>query len=331
MEIFELLNQLNSTHGPSGDECGICTVLQELTCPYADEVTVDTLGNLIVHKRGSGPRLMLSAHMDSIGFIVTHIEKNGFLRVGMLGGIVPKECIYTPLRFRNGARGVIVPEEKADFEKMKLDQCYVDIGASNEAEARTMVRVGDTAIYDTPFFINADKVISPYIDNRVCCAAMVKALMELKTCPNDLYLVFSCQEEVGLRGVKTAAWAIDPAYGIVVDTTDVDDTPGTERCGTAKLGKGAAVKIMDHSVICHPEVVRHMEELAENHGITIQKDIMNNGGTDAGAMHITRSGVKTGGISVPCRYIHTPVEMADLKDVEACVALMKIFMEVPLP
>ena len=327
MELFEILRTLNGAHGPSGDEAGIREVLAELARPYADEVTSDTMGNLIVHKMGNGPKLMFSAHMDSIGFIVTHIEKEGFLRVGMLGGIAPKECTYTPVRFKNGVRGVIVPEEKADFEKMKLDECYVDIGASSEDEARAMVKVGDTLVYDTPSFINGCKVISPYLDNRLSCAILLKALSEMEVCPNDLYIVFSCQEEVGLRGVKTAAWAIDPDYGIVVDTTDVDDTPGTERCGTAKLGKGAAIKIMDHSVICHPDVVKRMEWLAEEKSVPVQKDIMRDGGTDAGAMHISRSGVLIGGISVPCRYIHTPVEMADLKDAEACVLLSRSCME----
>ena len=330
MELFEIFQKLNAAHGPSGDESGIRDVIAELVRPYADEVTSDTLGNLIVHKMGSGPKVMFSAHMDSIGFIVTHIEKNGFLRVGMLGGIAPKECVYTPVRFKNGTRGVIVPEEKADFEKMKLDECYVDIGAGDEAEAKSMVQVGDTLVYDTPSFINGCKVISPYLDNRICCAALIKALSEIQVCPNDLYLVFSCQEEVGLRGAKTAAWAIDPDYGVVVDVTDVDDTPGTKRCGTVRLGKGTAVKVMDHSVICHPDVVKRMEWLAEDQKVLCQKDIMRDGGTDAGAIHTTRIGVLTGGISIPCRYIHTPVEMADLRDCEDTVSLAKAFMEAAL-
>lgn len=330
MELFEIFQKLNAAHGPSGDEAEIRNVIADLVRPYADDITSDTMGNLIVHKLGSGPRVMFSAHMDSIGFIVTHIEKNGFLRVGMLGGIAPKECTYTPVRFKNGTRGVIVPEEKADFEKMKLDECYVDIGAADETEAKSMVQVGDTLIYDTASFINSCKVVSPYLDNRICCAALIKALSEIQHCPNDLYLVFSCQEELGLRGAKTAAWSIDPDYGVVVDVTDVDDTPGTQRCGTVRLGKGTAIKIMDHSVICHPDIVRRMEWLAEEHGIPNQKDIMRDGGTDAGAIHTTRIGVLTGGISIPCRYIHTPVEMADLRDVEATVSLTKAFMETAL-
>ena len=149
-------------------------------------------------------------------------------------------------------RGVIVPEEKAEFGKLKLDACYVDIGAKDEEQARRMVQVGDTAVYDTAIFLSGDKVISPYLDNRISCAVLLRVLEELDACPNDLYLVFSAQEEVGLRGARTAAWSIDPDYALAVDVTDVDDTPGSEKLGTVRLGQGAAVKVMDRSVICHP-------------------------------------------------------------------------------
>lgn len=330
MELFEIIQTLNHTHGPSGDEGDIRTIIAELVQPYADDITTDTMGNLIVHKFGSGPKLLFSAHMDSIGLIVTHIEKNGFLRVGRLGGISPNEMIYTPIRFKNGTQGVVVPEEKADFEKLKLDECYLDIGAKDEEEARSMVQVGDTAIYNTLSFINGYKVISPYIDNRISCAILIAALAKIQQCPNDLYMLFSVQEEVGLRGVKTAAWSIDPDYGLVVDVTDVDDTPGSKRCGTVKLGKGAAIKVMDSSVICHPRVIKCLEQVAVQQNIPTQRDIMRDGGTDAGAIHTTRTGVLTGGISVPCRYIHTPVEMADLNDALACVQLTTAFAETKL-
>ena len=327
MELFELIQTLNAAHGPSGDEGGIRQVIARLARPLADEVRTDTLGNLMVHKRGEGPRMMFAAHMDSIGFIVTHIEKEGFLRVGRLGGISPKEAAYTPVRFQNGVRGVIVPEEKADLGKLKLDQCFLDIGAKDEDQAREMVRVGDTAVYDSPMFVSGSKVVSPYLDNRISCAVLLKALEEIGRSPNDLYFVFTVQEEVGLRGGRTAAWGVDPAYGIAVDVTDVDDTPGSEKSGTVQLGKGAAIKVMDSSVICHPEVVARLDALAGEGDIPVQRDILRAGGTDAGAIHITRTGVKTGGISVPCRYIHTPVEMADLTDAQHCVRLAAAFAQ----
>ena len=190
-----------------------------------------------------------------------------------------------------------------------------------------MVQVGDTAVYDTSAFINNGKVYSPYLDNRISCAIQLLALERLKESGNDLYFVFTSQEEVGLRGAKTAAWAIDPDYGIAVDVTDVDDIPGSEKYGTVQLGKGAAIKVMDSSVICHPVMVEKLSKLAEENQIPAQKDILRAGGTDAGVIHTTRMGVYTGGISVPTRYIHTPQEMADLQDVENCVKLVVAFAQ----
>ena len=330
MELFELIQTLNAAHGPSGDEGGVREVIARLAAPFADEVKTDTLGNLIVRKKGTGPKVMFAAHMDSIGFVVTHIEKEGFLRVGRLGGISPKEAAYTPVKFKNGVRGVFVPEEKADFGKLKLDECYVDIGAPNEEKAKKMVQVGDTAIYDSPSFVNGGKVVSPYLDNRVSCAILLLTLERIENSANDLYFVFTAQEEVGLRGGKTAAWAVDPDNGIAVDVTDVDDTPGSENSGTVQLGKDAAIKVMDSSVICHPEIVAKLDTLAQEQGIAAQRDILRAGGTDAGAIHLTRMGVRAGGISVPCRYIHTPVEMADLEDAENCVKLAVAFAQCKL-
>ena len=327
MELLELIQTLNAAHGPSGDEGGIRERLAELARPLADEISTDTMGNLIVRKLGSGPRVMLCAHMDSIGFIVTHVEENGFLRVGRLGGISPKEAAYTPVRFAGGARGVIVPEEKADFGKLKLDECYVDIGAKDRETALKAVAVGDTMIYDSPCFTNQGKVVSPYLDNRISCAILLKVLEEMELCPNDLYVVFTVQEEVGLRGAKPAAWAVDPDYAVVVDVTDVDDTPGSEKCGTVRLGKGPAIKIMDSSVICHPDMIQKLESQAKALDMPTQRDIMPAGGTDAGMMHTTRIGVRTGGVSVPCRYIHTPVEMADLQDARDCAKLLCAFVQ----
>ncbi|MCI9268823.1 MAG: M42 family metallopeptidase [Lawsonibacter sp.] len=327
MDLIEILETLNGAHGPSGDEGGVREKIAELARPLADEIVTDTLGNLIVRKKGTGPRVMFAAHMDSIGFIVTHIEEEGFLRVGRLGGVVPKEAAYSAVRFKNGVRGVFVPEEKAEFGRLKLDECFLDIGAKDEADAKKLVQVGDTCIYDQPLQVQRERVTSPYLDDRLACAVLLCALERIERPSCDLYLVFTVQEEVGLRGAKTAAWQVEPEVGIAVDVTDVDDTPGSERCGTTRLGKGAAVKVMDSSIICHPEVVARLEELARREEIPFQRDIMRGGGTDAGAIHTTRLGVRTGGISIPCRYIHTPAETASLQDAAACVRLTVAFAQ----
>lgn len=329
MDLTEILCMLDSAHGPSGDEGDIRAVIHQLARPWADEITSDVMGNLVAHKKGSGPKVMFAAHMDSIGFIVTHIEKEGFLRVGKLGGISPKDVLNTPVRFKNGVRGVLVAEEKAE-DKLKLEDCYIDIGARDEEQARSLVQVGDTAVYDTAVTEVNGRVISPYLDDRIACAILLKAMEQVGPCENDLYFVFTVQEEVGTRGAKTAAWSVDPDYGIAVDVTDVDDTPGSAKYGTCKLGRGAAVKVMDSSVICHPEVVKALEQCAQDKGIAVQRDIIRAGGTDAGPIHVNRTGVRTGGISIPCRYIHTPTEMADLADVQSCVDLTVAFAQAKL-
>ena len=329
MELTEILCMLDSAHGPSGDEGDIRAVIHQLASPWADEITSDVMGNLVARKKGSGPKVMFAAHMDSIGFIVTHIEKEGFLRVGKLGGISPKDVLNTPVRFKNGVRGVLVAEEKAE-DKLKLEDCYIDIGARDEEQARSLVQVGDTAVYDTAVTEVNGRVISPYLDDRIACAILLKAMEQVGPCENDLYFVFTVQEEVGTRGAKTAAWSVDPDYGIAVDVTDVDDTPGSAKYGTCKLGRGAAVKVMDSSVICHPEVVKALEQCAQDKGIAVQRDIIRAGGTDAGPIHVNRTGVRTGGISIPCRYIHTPTEMADLSDVQSCVDLTVAFAQAKL-
>ena len=183
MELFDLIQTLNAAHGPSGDEGQIRDVIARLAAPHADEVTTDVMGNLIVRKAGKGPKVMFAAHMDSIGLIVTHIEKDGFLRVGRLGGVSPKEAVFTPVRFKNGICGTFVKEEKAEFGKLKLDECYVDIGAKSEEEARELVQVGDTAVYDTPAALCGAMVRSPYLDNRISCAILLQALAGLTDCP----------------------------------------------------------------------------------------------------------------------------------------------------
>ncbi|HPF19020.1 MAG: M42 family metallopeptidase [Bacillota bacterium] len=331
MDILTALQELNACHAPSGEEKEIRDCIQRMTLDRVDETHVDALGNLILHKKGTGPKLLFAAHMDSIGLMVTHIEKEGFLRFGCIGGLPAENILYTPVRFLSGIRGTIVPDQAADRSKLTLDDLYVDIGAKDEQEAAEQVRIGDTAVYDTPLNLLGSRLLSPYLDNRISCLALLKAMESIDKSPNDLYFVFTVQEEPGLRGAKPAAFAIDPDYAVVCDVTPAGDQPGSKHYGSSRLGGGAAIKVMDTSVICHPEMVDRLKALAEKNGITAQNDVIVKGGTDAGPLHISRSGVLTGGVSVPCRYIHTPQEMADLRDVESCAALLSAFAESALP
>ena len=320
MELIELLQQLTAAFGPSGSEAGIRSCIETLVEPFADDVKTDTMGNLIVHKKGNGPRMMFSAHMDSIGMIVTHIEENGWLRFGALGGLEQLDLRRQSVIFANGTRGVLgVPEDKEEEGSIKLTDLYIDIGAASREEAQKMVKLGDSCVYDAPFWTQNDKVFSKYLDNRSGCALLISALAQIKNPKNDLYFVFSVQEEVGVRGVRPAAFGVDPDIGIAVDVTCSDDLPGSTHCCSAVLSKGSAVKLKDGSVICQPEVVNWMNAVAADHGIAVQQDVLRSGGTDAGGLLTSRMGVYTGGICVPCRYTHAPIEVCDLNDIESGV------------
>ena len=327
MDLLKTLQAINACHGPAGDESEVSEVLEKLAMPFVDECYQDTLGNLIAHKKGSGSRVMFAAHMDSIGCIVTYIEKEGYVRFCKVGGLHATDLIATPVRFKNGVRGVICLSEAVDPKDMTLDDLYIDIGAHDADEAKAMIKIGDTAVYDTPTYAVGDRIVSPYMDNRISCMVLLMAMETLQNSENDLYFVFTSQEEVGLRGAKTAAYSIDPDYGIAVDVTVSADELGTKHAGSSKLGSGAAIKVMDTSVICHPQMVSKLETLAKERGIDAQMDIIKAGGTDAGSIHISKMGVLTGGISIPCRYIHSPQELVDRGDVEACARLVAAFAE----
>lgn len=327
MDTFELISKLTAVFGPSGREDAVAEVISRLADPYADEISTDTLGNLIVRKKGTGPKLMLCAHMDTIGLVVTYMEEDGALRFGKIGGVSAKEIRNAPVRFENGVTGAVKVHGKADEDKLTLDDLYLDIGAESRGEAQSMVRLGDTAVYATVTEKAGNRIISPYLDNRVSCAILLKVLERLTTSEYDLYLVFSVQEELGLRGAKTAAYAIDPDLAVAVDVTGAYDYPGAPKAGSAVLGGGAAIKVMDSSVICHPDLVERLADLARQRGIKAQMDVLTRGGTDAGAIHQSRRGVMTGGVSIPCRYTHTPTSMVDLRDVEACVDTLVALIE----
>lgn len=323
MDILNTLQALNACHGPSGDENGVAECIRTLAAPHADEYWTDAMGNLIVHKRGNGPKVLFAAHMDSIGMIVTHIEENGFLRFGKVGGLGQFSLLYTPVRFANGTRGLV--SENADAKEPAIENLFIDIGARSREEAERLVHIGDTAVFDTPTFSVGERIISPYLDNRISCVVLLAVLESLESSVNDLHFVFTTQEEVGLRGAKTAAYAIDPDYAVAIDVTLSDDVPGARHNGSSVLGRGAAIKVMDGSVICHPGMVEKLTDLAKKRNIPFQSDVIRSGGTDAGAIHVSRTGVYTGGISIPCRYIHQPTEMVQTSDVDACIKLTAAF------
>lgn len=331
MEVLKTLERLCAAFGPSGQETEIAQVIADLAKPYADEITRDVMGNLTVHKKGSGPKVMFAAHMDSIGFMVTHITDEGFVRVGKLGGVSPRDVLGTTVRFQNGVMGTVYENDELGDAKREIGHLYVDIGAKDAAEARARVQVGDAAVYATPTFESGRALISPYLDNRISCLALLWAMELLQESENDLYFVFTTQEEVGLRGAQTAAYAVDPDYAVIADVTIADDLPGSKHTCSSKCGGGAAIKVMDSAVICHPEMVAMLRELAQQGSIPFQMDVISGGGTDGGAIHKSRAGVFTGGVSVPCRNTHCPQEVVWLEDVEATAKLLAAFAAKKLP
>jgi len=289
-----------------------------------DEISTDVMGNLIAVKRGSSPegkKIMFSAHADEIGIVVTHIDDNGFLRFTNVGGLSVETLIGNRVRFESGLIGVIY-REKGELKDLALDKLYIDIGAESKEDAESKVRIGEFAIIHREFTDLGNRMTAKSMDDRIGCAILVQAIMELGDSPHTLFFVFSSQEEVGLRGARTSAYTINPDLGIALDVTLTGDVPEGPRMAVA-LGKGAAIKVKDSSMITHPKVKSFLAKLAAEGGIPHQFEVLERGGTDAGAIHLTRDGILAGTISIPCRYVHTASEMVDMRDVRACVDLVK--------
>jgi putative aminopeptidase FrvX len=328
LDLFETIKKLAAVHSPSGSEEAVSAAIADIAAPYADEITKDALGNLIVFRKGAegGRKIMVSAHMDSIGMVVTHIDEKGFLRFSNIGGLAPESLLNVPVKFANGTRGVISKEEKAGLKDLKLHELFIDIGAASREEASQMVRVSDTAVYATETLRQGDTIISPYLDDRIGCVVLLMALQSVRAPKNDLYFVFSVQEELGMRGAKTSAYGIEPDIGLAVDVTGANDTPGRKSHMDCAMGKGVAIKVMDSSLICSPRIVSALEQTAKENDIPYQFEVLERGGTDAGAIQLTRAGIRTGAISIPTRYIHGPQEMAHERDIRAAAALLSIFV-----
>lgn len=324
---MELLKKLTQTYSPSGNEERIRKIIESEAKPYADDITTDALGNLIVHKKGDGAKMMLCAHMDEIGVLVTYIEDSGFLRFAPVGG-VPTYCsLFQTVEFENGVRGVIGYEEKINITtELNLGKMYIDIGATSADEARKMVEIGDSAVFCGDFFTNGDNAVSKAMDNRAGVYVLLNVLKNMKESENDLYFVFSTQEELGLRGARAAANAILPDVALAVDVTDTGDTPNCNQMAV-KLGGGPCIKFMDNSIITHKRVNDALKNSAKRTDTPYQCEVLILGGTDAGAIHTAGSGAMTGAVSIPTRYIHTPHECVNINDVKAAITLICDFAE----
>lgn len=326
---MQLLNDILTCYGPSGHEGRVADVIAHALKGHADSLTTDVMGNLIAVRKGKdgGKRIMFSAHMDHIALAVIDADKNGFLRVCNVGGIYAKEMPYNHVVFGNGVCGVIGADEDVKGD-LTVSDLYIDIGAQSREEALSMVALGDMCVVMPRVTkLGEHRLSAPAMDDRIACYVLLEAMLALEETNNEIIAVFSVQEEVGLRGATTAAYAVNPDMGIAIDVTGTGDVPKAKTKLAIELGKGAAVKIMDRSLICSPAVVEMMESLAKKKGIAVQREVLPYGGTDAGAIQKTRSGVPSGAISIPCRYIHSGAETVDLRDVQACIDLTLACME----
>ncbi len=320
----ETIEQLTQAFGPAGYEENVREVLAELVTPLVDRVSTDALGNLVALRTGrpGGLKLMLAAHMDEIGFMVTHVDDGGFLRFALIGGGMPPQLLLGQrIAFANGTVGVVAAERFDKPGDLTAEKLFLDVGASSNEDLPDQISVGSVATFHREFSELGGRLASKAMDDRVGCAVLVEALRRLDASPHDLYFTFTAQEEVGLRGARTAAYSIEPDMGIAIDITGTGDTPKARRMDVA-LGGGAAVKIKDSSIVCHPAVVKLLLDTAREAEVQVQAEVLEYGGTDAGAIQLSRGGVPSGGISIPCRYAHTPSEMVDMGDVEACVNLV---------
>ncbi len=319
----ELIRELVETYGPSGVEDEIRAVIRAEVEDLADEIRVDPLGSLVARKHGGdgGKRVVLAAHMDEIGIMVSYVDEKGFARFTRIGGVYSLNTVGDRVAFSNGTVGVVgVEQKRANATKIPtLDELYLDVGATSREDCP--VAVGDSAVFVRPLDIQGTRLIAKAMDDRIGCAVLIETLRRLESTPHDLYFVFTVQEEVGLFGAGTSAYGIDPDVAIAVDVTGNGDTPESYPMAVA-LGKGPAVKVMDSGMIAHRAVKDVMVQRAKDAGIPYQLEVLARGTTDAMAMQVVRSGVPSGCLSIPCRYVHTPSEMVDERDVENAVCLM---------
>jgi len=334
--MVEVLKRLTEARGVTGNENEAREIILELAAQTGAEVSVDRIGNVIAGKTGQkgGKKVMLAAHMDEVGFLISGISDNGMLKFKPVGGIDQRILLSKrALIGKNGIPGVIgvkaihlqEPEERNKVIQQK--QMYIDIGVKSREEAEKLVEIGDYASFDSRFVRFGDnKVKAKSLDDRAGCGILLELLKE--TYDFNLAACFTVQEEIGLRGAEVAAWHVEPDLAVVLEGTTCADIPDVpEHLQTTRQGRGPAISFMDHSSIGDKGLFRRMVETAESRSIPYQIKENVAGGNDAGSIQRSRSGVPTVVVSVPCRYIHSPSSVMDLDDYANTLRLMKEFLK----
>ncbi|MSP11419.1 MAG: M42 family peptidase [Chloroflexi bacterium] len=323
----ELIKKLTETYGPSGREERVRDVIRQEIDNLVDTVRIDTLGNLITMRkgnRGQGRRIMIAAHMDEIGVIVTHIDQEGFLRFAGIGGVGVMGLAGNRVQFADGTLGTINLEGHRDTSKTpKISEFYIDIGACKKEDVK--LQVGDMGVFAHPCVDLGQRLIAKAMDDRLGCAVLIQTLRELKDSPHEVVFTFTVQEKVGVRGAQTAAFGVEPEIALAVDVTPAGDMPEATRM-TVSLGAGPAIKVKDSGMLAHPQVVKAMTAAAERGDLPYQYEVLEAGGTDADAIQVSRGGVLTGALSIPTRYVHSVSEMVDYRDVLNAVRLLVEFL-----
>ncbi len=331
-----MLKNLTEAFGVSGCEAQVRDAIYKEIKNFCDSIKIDSMGNLCAYKKarikgGEPKRVLLSAHMDEVGLIVTEITDEGYLKFASVGGIDPKVLVSQRVVL-NGKKGVIAlkavhlttaeEREKPVSEK----QLYIDMGARDKESAMRIAAKGDYCAFDSEYVEFGDYVKAKALDDRVGCAIMIEMLK--KDWAVDLYCNFTVQEEVGLRGARIASKGINPDYAIVIEATTCNDLYGVEKhLWVTKSGGGPAISILDSASKADAGLVDMLKRTAEKHEIPHQYKAATTGGNDAGAIYVTDGGIKTASVSVPCRYIHSPVSAMHKDDFKNCRELIQCFLE----
>ncbi len=336
-ELIELTKTLSMIYGTSGDESRIRkAILDRIPSGQKAEVTVDNLGNVLVFKKGEitpDKKIMLEAHMDEVGFIVTDITKEGLLNFSAVGGIVPGVALGRQVKFENGTTGVIghkpihLLKDEEEKQQPKIDALFIDIGAESKEEAEKYVQKGDNAYFVSECFEFGDGFLkSKALDNRAGCAVLLELLQ--KRLKYDCWFAFTVQEEIGMRGAQAAVYNVKPDYAVIIETTTACDIPGTEGAKRmCELGKGTVISVMDRTTIYDKAMVRLALDTAKENSIPCQIKTAVAGGNDSGIIHRSVGGVKTVTISTPCRYLHSPACVIKKDDLCASMELAEKVIE----
>jgi tetrahedral aminopeptidase len=336
---FNLLKKISETPGAPGFEDKIRELVKSELAPLVDSLSTDNLGNLIAYKKGSnGKKLMLAAHMDEIGFIISHIDENGFARFHPLGGFDPKTLTAQRVIAHGrkdivgvmGSKPIHIMSAEERTKAVKIEDFFIDFGMSKD-ELAHCISIGDSVTRERELIEMGSTYNGKSLDNRISVYVLIEALRLLKGQKHsyDIYAVFTTQEEVGLRGAHGATLSIQPDVAIAVDTTIAYDVPGSSpHEQVTKLGAGPAIKIMDSSVIAHRGLVEFMKKTAESKNIGWQPEILPAGGTDTAVLQkLVKGGAKAGAVSIPTRHIHQVIETVSKRDVEDAIILVAALIE----